>query len=42
MKGTIYRTSVALKDFGERSKMGFVASFGKFLREIAMRITTVG
>jgi hypothetical protein len=39
MKGKFYRASVAIKDFGERSKLGFVASFGKFLRKIAMRIT---
>jgi hypothetical protein len=42
MKGKFYRASVAIKDFGERSKLGFVASFGKFLRKIAMRITTAG
>jgi hypothetical protein len=42
MKGKFYRASAAVKDFGERSKLGFVAGFGKFLREIAMRITTAG
>jgi hypothetical protein len=42
MKGRIYRAAVAVKDFGERSRMGFVTGIGKTLREIAMRITRIG
>jgi hypothetical protein len=42
MKGKMYRTAVAVKDFGERLGLGFVAGIGKIMREIAMRITWIG
>jgi hypothetical protein len=42
MEGRIYRTTVAIKEFGERSRIKIIANIGKFLREIAMRITRIG
>jgi hypothetical protein len=42
MKGRMYRATVAIKDFGERSKIKIIASIGKSLQKIAMRIIWIG
>jgi hypothetical protein len=42
MNGGMYRTAVAVKDFGERSRLGLVIGIGKILRKIVMRITWIG
>jgi hypothetical protein len=42
MKGKMYRATVAIKEFGERSRIKVIANIGKALRKIAMRITRIG
>jgi hypothetical protein len=42
MKGRMYRATVAIKEFGERSSIKIIANLGKALRKIAMRITRIG
>jgi hypothetical protein len=42
MEGRIYRAAVSIKDFGERTRIDFIAAVGKALREWALVHTKIG
>ena len=38
MAGFIYRAAAAVKDFGERHKIGFIVRLGLWVREQVMKL----